>query len=161
MKKRMTEEERLEYERTQAALRGTGGKKKWFRSMGLALPFIFLTVCLVAFAGAMLYRSNSLVVTQDAAVQGKDVLKAAASAADSFAADNSGSYASMSAADLGKIETRYTWVDGAPGAGQLGITEISAATYTIVYMNGNGTEYKLVRDEQGIVSYLTADGQPL
>jgi hypothetical protein len=161
MKKHMTEEERIEYERSQAALRGTGGKKKWFRSMGLAVPFIVITICLAAFAGAMLYRSNSLVVTQDQAAQAKDVLRAAAGAADSFAADNSGSYSSMSAADLGKLETRYKWVDGAPGVGQLGVTDIGAATYTIVYMNGSGVEYRLVRDEQGIVSYLTADGQPL
>lgn len=161
MAKFKTEEERIEYERSQAALRGTGGKKRWFRSLGLAIPFVVLTICLVAFAAAMIYRSNSLVVTQDAMAQAKDVLRAAAGAADSFAANNNGSYASMSAADVGKLETRYKWVDGAPSDGQLGITEISASTYTIVYRNGSGVEYRLVRDEQGVVSYLTADGQPL
>lgn len=161
MKRNMTDEERREFERGQMALRGTGGKKQWFRSLGLALPFVILTVCLVAFAAAMLYRSNTLVVTQDAMAQGKDVLRAAAAAADSFAADNNGSYASMSAADLKLKESRYIWVDGAPGEGQLGITEISAATYTIVYMNANGIRYRLTRDDQGIVSYFTANGDPL
>lgn len=161
MVKHMTEEERKQFERDRMALRGTGGKKKWFRSLGLALPFMVLTICLVAFAGAMLYRSNTLVVTQDAMAQAKDVLRSAAAAADSYAADNNASYASMSAQDLKLKESRYVWVDGAPNEGQLGITDISATTYTIVYMNASGIQYRLVRDEQGVVSYLTADGEPL
>lgn len=157
----MSEEERKQFERNQMSLRGTGGKKKWFQSLGLALPFMILTVCLVAFAAAMMYRSNTLVVTQNTMAQAKDVLRAAASAADSYAADNNGSYASMSAADLKLKESRYVWVDGAPSEGKLGITDISATTYTIVYMNASSIRYRLIRDEQGVVSYLTADGQPL
>lgn len=159
--KHMTEEERREFELSQAALRGTGGKKRWFRSLGLAIPFMILTICLVAFAAAMLYRSNTLVVTQDAMAQAKAVLRDAAAAADSFAADNNTSYASMSAADLKQKESKYVWVDGEPGEGQLGITEISATTYTIIFVNASGVRYSLIRDEQGVVSYLTADGEPL
>ena len=161
MKQKTTDEEHREYERRQMALRGTKPGKKWFRSLGLALPFMILTICLVVFAAAIAYRSSTLVVTQSSMAQAKDVLRSAAAAADSYAADNNVSYASMSASDLKKLETRYVWVDGAPSEGQLGITDIGTITYVIVYMNASGIQYRLTRDEQGVVSYTTADGEPL
>jgi hypothetical protein len=97
--------------------------------------------------GANLMKTQT---EQGGGAAAKAQLTAAAVAVDIYASQNGG-FSGLSARGMSAIDTQTKWVDGEPGAGQVGIIESTDATYVIAFRDAGGAVYKASKAAGGLV----------
>jgi hypothetical protein len=140
------------------------GKKKtstWWIVGGVGCAILLLFACVAAIAAYVV--SNNLVntISKSDTAAAQVVLRNAVSDAAQFAANNDNSFDGMAAGDLTNIDSSINWVDGDPGAGEVGIINAGADTYTLTYKDDTGTAYQAVRESNGNIKYTDANGKTL
>ena len=161
---KFTDEEReaqwLAQEQQRAQLRGRRQGRKWLKALLLTIPFLLITVGF-AVAGMIIYSHAGQNIDTTGTRSGKAVLQQAVAAAQSAANDHNGSFASLTTDALKHADPEIKWVNGSPGSGQVGVIETGTVTFKFVYKDDSGAEYIVSRDEQGVISYLDSNGNPL
>ena len=160
----MTAEERkarrAEREAAGVQMRGQHQRRQWMQALGLAAPFLIITLASVAIA-VIVYVDYGLDVNQAAPRAAKTVLLHAVTAAEAFAVNHENSFATMTTDALKRLEPRIEWVNGHPADGQVGINITGERTFTLVYKNLSGTEFKVKRNDQGTAKYTDSHGAPI
>jgi Tfp pilus assembly protein PilE len=140
---------------------GKRKKKLWIIGCSVALVLLLFVLCLVVILIAILVPSFSAINNSANSDQAKSMLRNAVTSVEQYAVDNDGLYTMMTANKLKAINSDISWVDGAPGPGQVGIDNLGEATYTLTFKNADGQTYTAEKKDTGELEYKNSDGQPL
>ncbi len=154
------EELRLAREDERAKLRGHRQGRKWLKALALAVPFLLFTIAFAVVVFIM-FGTESQNVDQTDARAAKTVLTHAVDAAEAFAATHNNSFAAVTTYSLKKLEPRIEWVNSSPANGQVSIKATRERTFTCVYKNMSGAQFKAERNEDGVVKYTDSRGYPI
>jgi hypothetical protein len=89
----------------------------------------------------------------------KAKLTAAALAVDMYASQN-GSFGGLNAGAMAAIDTANQWVDGEPAEGQIGISDVTDASYVLTVKGSDGAFYHATKDHGSLI-VTDANGKTL
>jgi type II secretory pathway pseudopilin PulG len=135
---------------------------KWWLIGGVvALVLVAFFLCIVVILIAILVPSFSAATNSADRSQAASTLRNAVAVVEQFATDNDGFYTTMTVDKLSAINADITWVDGDPGPGQVGFSNLGEANYTLTYKNSSGQTYTAEKKDTGEIVYRDSNGQSL
>jgi len=119
-----------------------GNKSLWLIGCGILAAFLLLFLCIAGIIAAIAIPSYLSTRDKAESSQAETMLRNASMGAEVYRVNNDGSYTGMTASDLTGFTSNLKVVQGSPGTGQVGLSEVTDGSYALTYKGASGKMYK-------------------
>lgn len=127
------------------AMAQTKEKKKWapwLIGCGILVVIGLIVLCIAGILVAIMIPSFMTLTNSAEKALAETALRNVVAAGEIYRTDNDGSYLGMTAEKLIAIDDSLRVVDETPSATEVGLSDITADSYSLVYMGESGKTYK-------------------
>ncbi len=118
------------------------GKSVWVIGCIVLIVFMLMALCITAIAVAIAIPSFLGARNEAERSEAETALRNASVGGEIYRVDNNGSYSGLRASDLMDFTDKPKVVDGTPGTGEVGLSDVTDDSYVLTYKSAGGRKYK-------------------